>query len=308
MSAASTTIAATTIPPRTGTAGAVTSFVPLTTVFTANPVCSELFVKFSSNTHGLMGYDPYYGNSIDPHYNCNPSVVSRWFKQSRSGGIKPGETGISMGPFSCPLGWSTLASQIKSSSSTLAECCPPSFYLVNNPSGGISGDCVMDVTSGQILSYASQKSGSKFDTITTTLSHKSTVGAIAITGWNVNYVRSVATSTSAGDIASSATITPSTEKTSTSALSGGEIAGIVVAIVVIAVFLAIALFIFIKRRRKQHQQRAPEADSTQTTQDKQVELHGRDLPHELDQANMVTELPAEHEMRYELDGEGEQKK
>lgn len=166
----------------------------------------------------------------------------------------------------------------------------------------------MDVTSGQILSYASQKSGSKFDTITTTLSHKSTVGAIAITGWNVNYVRSVATSTSAGDIASSATITPSTEKTSTSALSGGEIAGIVVAIVVIAVFLAIALFIFIKRRRKQHQQRAPEADSTQTTQDKQVELHGRDLPHELDQANMVTELPAEHEMRYELDGEGEQKK
>ncbi|KAJ5527893.1 hypothetical protein N7513_012052 [Penicillium frequentans] len=250
MSAASTTIAATTIPPRTGTAGAVTSFVPLTTVFTANPVCSELFVRFASNPHGLMGYDPYYGNSIDPLYNCNPSVVSRWFKQSRSGPIQPGETGISMGPFSCPLGWNTVASQIKSSSSTLAECCPP----------------------------------------------------------NVNYVRSVATSTSVGDIAPSATITSSIDKTSTSALSGGAIAGIVIAIVVTAVLLAIGLFIFMKKRRTQHQQSAAEADSTQTPQDKQVELHGRDLPHELDQATMVTELPTEHEMRYELDGEGEQKK
>lgn len=166
----------------------------------------------------------------------------------------------------------------------------------------------MDVTSGQTLTYASQKSGSKFDTFTTTLSHKSTVGAIAITGWNVNYVRSVATSTSTGDIASSATITPSTEKTSNSALSGGAIAGIVVAIVVTAVILAMVLFVCIKKRRKQHQQNVLEADSTQTTQYKQVELHGRDLPHELDQATMVTELPAEHEMRYELDGEREQKK
>ncbi|KAJ6006483.1 hypothetical protein N7451_004427 [Penicillium sp. IBT 35674x] len=166
----------------------------------------------------------------------------------------------------------------------------------------------MDVTSGQTLTYASQKSGSKFDTFTTTLSHKSTVGAIAITGWNVNYVRSAATSTSTGDVAPSATITSSTEVTSAAALSGGAIAGIVVAIVVTAILLAIALFIFIKKRRKQHQQKIIEADSTQTPQDKQVELHGRALPHELDQANMVTELPGEHEMRYELDGEEEQKK
>lgn len=166
----------------------------------------------------------------------------------------------------------------------------------------------MDVTSGQTLTYASQKSGSKFDTFTTTLSVKSTVGAIAITGWNVNYVRSVAPSTATDDIAPSATATSSTADKSASAVSGGAIAGIVVGIVAIAALLAVSLFIFIKKRRKQHQQRAPEADSTQIRQNKQVELHGRDLPHELDQANMVTELPVEHEMRHELEGEGEQKK
>lgn len=74
-----------------------------------------------------------------------------------------------------------------------------------------------------------------------------------------------------------------------------------------AALLAIALFIFIRKRRKQHQQSAPEADSTQVRQNQQFELHGQDLAHELDRANMVTELPTEH-VRYELEGRGEEKK
>lgn len=166
----------------------------------------------------------------------------------------------------------------------------------------------MDVTSGQTLTYESQKSGSKFGTFTTTLSSKSTVGAIANTGWNVNFVRSVAPSTSTIDSVPSTTATSLTENTSTSLISGGAIAGIVVGIVVMAALFTIALFILIKKRRKQHQQRTPEADSTEIRQSKQAELHGQDLPHELDQATMVAELPAEHEMRHELEGGGEQKK
>lgn len=124
-----TTIAATTIPERTGTAGGITSFVPLTTVYTANPICGNVFVKYPTpNNHfGLMGWDPSYGEKVDSFYDCNPSIVSRWFTQSTNSGmsVAPGETGISMGPFTCPSGWSTVATVIRSSSSTIAECCPP---------------------------------------------------------------------------------------------------------------------------------------------------------------------------------------
>lgn len=168
----------------------------------------------------------------------------------------------------------------------------------------------MAVTSGQILTYASPTSGSHYGTFTTTLSSHSTVGAIAITGWNVNYVRSVAfsTSTSSDNTTSSATSTSSTGNTPTSAISGGAIAGIVVGVIVGVSLLAMALFIFMRRRRKQRQQTTSEADSSQARQNQQVELHGQCLAHEMDQAHMVAELPTGHGLRYELDGQEEEKK
>ncbi|KAJ6099464.1 hypothetical protein N7467_000999 [Penicillium canescens] len=248
MSAVSTTIAATTIPPRTGTKGAVTSFVPLTTTFTPNSVCSNVFVKFGPNGHGLMGYDPAYG-SIDPLYDCNPSVVSEWFTQSKKGPITPGETGISMGPFIC----------------------------------------------------------SNFGTFTTTLTGSSTVGAIAITGWNVNYVRSVAPSTSMNNNMSNATGTSSIGDSSGSTLSGGTIAGIVIGVVAGLALLIGSLFIFMRKRRKAHQPRAFEADSAQAGQAQRAELHSQQIAHELDQANIVTELPTDNDRPFELEGEEKEK-
>lgn len=160
----------------------------------------------------------------------------------------------------------------------------------------------MAVTSGQTLIYASPTSSSQFGTFTTTLSSHSTVGAIAIKGWNVNYVQSVATSTST----SSDNTTSDTTSTSSSVISGGAIAGIVVGVIAGVSLLAMMLFILIRRRRKQHQKIAPEAGSTQAVQDQQAELHGQDLPHETE-AHEVAELPTEHERRYELDGQQEEK-
>ncbi|KAJ5408222.1 hypothetical protein N7509_002105 [Penicillium cosmopolitanum] len=237
-----TTIAATTIPERTGTAGGITSFVPLTTVYTANPICGNVFVKYPTpNNHfGLMGWDPSYGEKVDSFYDCNPSIVSRWFTQSTN-------------------------------------------------SGGKAGDCAMAVSSGQILTYASATASSHYHTFTTTMMSQSTVGAIAITGWNVNYVRNVASSTS--------TSTSTSDNTTSDATSAGIVVGVIAGVSL----LAMALFIFIRRRRKQYKETTPEADSSQAMQPE--ELHGQDLPHEMDQANMVAELSTEHETRYELDGQ-----
>ncbi|KAJ5974070.1 hypothetical protein N7481_011280 [Penicillium waksmanii] len=200
-----TTIAATTIPERTGTAGGITSFVPLTSAFTANPTCSDLFVNYPNSAH-LMGWDPSYGEKADAFYDCNPSIVSQWFAQSEK-------------------------------------------------SGGKAGNCVMAVSSGQILTYASPTASSLYHIFTTTMTSRSTVGAFAITGWNVNYVRSLASSTSTSTSSDNTTSDATSGNSSTSAISGPE------------------------------------------------ELHGQDLPHEMDHAHMVAELPTEHETRYELDGQ-----
>lgn len=174
-----------------------------------------------------------------------------------------------------------------------------SYSLIHNPSGGKAGDCAMAVSSGQILTYASATASSHYHTFTTTMMSQSTVGAIAITGWNVNYVRNVASSTSTSTSTSDNTTSDATS--GNSSISGGAIAGIVVGVIAGVSLLAMVLFIFIRRRRKQYKETTPEADSSQAMQPE--ELHGQDLPHEMDQANMVAELSTEHETRYELDGQ-----
>jgi hypothetical protein len=132
------------------------------------------------------------------------------------------------------------------------------------------------------------------------MSH-STVGALAMTGWNVNHVRRVASSTSTSTSSDYTTSDATSGNSSTSAISGGAIAGIVIGVIAGVSLLAMALLMFIRRRRKKYQETTSEADSTQAMQPE--ELHGQDLPHEMDQANMVAELPTEHETRYELDGQ-----
>lgn len=163
------------------------------------------------------------------------------------------------------------------------------------------------VSSGQTLTYASPTSGSNFGTFTTTLTVSSTVGAIAITGWNVNYVQSVAPSTSMNNNMPSATGTSSIGDSSGSTLSGGAIAGIVIGVVAGLALLTGSLFIFMRKSRKAHQPRAVEADSAQARQDQRAELQDKQIAHELDQANIVAELPTNNERPFELEGEDKEK-
>lgn len=165
----------------------------------------------------------------------------------------------------------------------------------------------MGVYSGETLTYASPTSGSNFGTFTTTLTVGSTVGAIAITGWNVNYVRSVAPSTSTNNNMSSATATSSVGDSSRSTLSGGGIAGIVIGVVAGMALLIGALFIFMRKRGKAHRPRVFEAAPAKARQAQRAELHDQQIVHELDQDRIVPELPTDREGPFELEGEEKEK-
>jgi hypothetical protein len=106
---------------------------------------------------------------------------------------------------------------------------------------------------------------------------------------------------------SSATGTSSIGDSSGSTLSGGTIAGIVIGVVAGLALLIGSLFIFIRKRGKAHQPRAFEADSAQAGQAQRAELHSQQIAHELDQTNIVTELPTHNDRPFELEGEEKEK-
>lgn len=61
------------------------------------------------------------------------------------------------------------------------------YYLENGVEGSVAGDCLSDVSSGMTLTFALTTPGRSdtWNTATTTLTDSSTVGAIAVVGWNI---------------------------------------------------------------------------------------------------------------------------
>lgn len=111
----------TTVYPAVTSNGAVTSFVPLTTVFTPSADCSNYY---RLNGPSLVAFDPGYGLDIDTQVRCLPPAVTTWWEQGRLGAVDDDHTALSLGPMTCPDEWTTVATSIEDRSSTLAMCCP----------------------------------------------------------------------------------------------------------------------------------------------------------------------------------------
>ncbi|KAI1409709.1 hypothetical protein F5Y13DRAFT_203117 [Hypoxylon sp. FL1857] len=184
----------TTLYPAVTSSGAVTSFVPLTTIFTPSDGCSGYFRQ---NGPSLVAFDPGYGLDIDPDVRCLPSAVTTWWEQGRLGGDSGGHTAISLGPLVCPYEWQTVVTSIEDTSSTLAMCCPSGYYLGDGVPGSVVGDCLSDVSAGMVLTYASTSADNSdtWHTVTTSLTQSSIVGAIAIVGWNIQLTTPTTTPT-----------------------------------------------------------------------------------------------------------------
>ncbi|KAI0475656.1 hypothetical protein GGR56DRAFT_695430 [Xylariaceae sp. FL0804] len=175
---------ATMIYPAVTSSGVVTSFIPLTTVFTPSAGCSG---RYRLDGPSLVAFDPGYGLDIDPDVRCAPSAVTTWWEQGRLGFDGAGHTAISLGPLTCPDDWITVASSVgEDRSSTLAMCCPFGYGLQDGEPGSVGGNCVSSVPPGAVLTFASTSTNTQQWTIvTTTLRSSSTVGAIAVVGWNI---------------------------------------------------------------------------------------------------------------------------
>ncbi|KAJ5918617.1 hypothetical protein N7466_010609 [Penicillium verhagenii] len=197
---------ATTIPAETD-GSTITSFLPLATVYTFPGSCST---KYRLDRPSLMAFDPAYGIDVQTGVDCGPAAVTTWWNSPdvTNGGYK---TVVSIGPVKCPSDWSTVASSTKDSTSTALMCCPFDYYLDGAIAGQLEGNCLSNVSSGMTLTYGSTSDDSDSFTIaTTTMSSSSTVGAIAIVGWNVQYVVSATASVTSSSIATSASTSTST--------------------------------------------------------------------------------------------------
>lgn len=102
--------------------GSVTSYVPLTTVYTPPSSCSTIFRQDGPS---YVAYDPGYGLEISSNTICQPPAVTTWWEQKALGDPASDHTAVSIGPLTCPSSWVTVATSVKDSASTAAMCCPP---------------------------------------------------------------------------------------------------------------------------------------------------------------------------------------
>ncbi|KAL4781236.1 hypothetical protein BJX76DRAFT_363757 [Aspergillus varians] len=255
-------------PPETN-GNAVTSFIPLTTAFPSSSGCGSYF---RLNGPSLMAYDPGYGLEIDTDVRCAPPAVTTWWEQALLGGGGEYHTGVSIGPMTCPEAFTTVVTSVKDGTSTLAMCCPSGYHLVDGTPGQVEGRCLSTVSSGVTLTYASTPydDSTAWETATTTLSESSTVGAIGVVGWNINFAAPTLTSTStsvatntttvaintttaATDTKSVAASTSATASPSSDGLTTGAKVGIGVGVGVAgvaALALFAALYLFLRRRKE----------------------------------------------------------
>lgn len=157
---------------------------------------------------------------------------------------------------------------------------PSGYYLFGGTHGQAEGNCLSDVPKSMTLTFGSTADSdpSSWSMATTVLDAQSTVGAIAIKGWNINVPKTTSTHTPTSTAkpgpkssTSSSTTEQSTESSATDrsiaenlstsntgsseALSTGAKAGIGIGAAVGAigvVALLVALYLF--RQRKKHSQ------------------------------------------------------
>lgn len=104
--------------------GTFTTWLPLTTQFTAPAGCDRLFWKVVTDT--LAVWDPGYALRIpNMSITCQPAQVTTWWNSRdiwTNADLRA--TQYSIGPIVCPAAYTTATAVVDSSGSTLVACCP----------------------------------------------------------------------------------------------------------------------------------------------------------------------------------------
>jgi hypothetical protein len=83
----------------------VTSWIPLTSIFTPSSRCESIF---RLNGPSLVAFDPGYGLDINTAVKCAPSAVTSWWEQARLGVGGDEHMALSIQPLTCPHLWTTV--------------------------------------------------------------------------------------------------------------------------------------------------------------------------------------------------------
>ncbi|KAF7892822.1 uncharacterized protein EAF02_000360 [Botrytis sinoallii] len=302
-------------PAAEGTAGVVTTWLPLTTVYPNVPSCkTELYSP--NNLTQIYAYDPNQ-NAITFATKCWPSEARSWWNQDTSA------TAItSLGPFLCPEAYTVAVTTVVNSGSTLSGCCPSGYALWSLMSQPYPGECTSTITSGATITYVSiwTPAADGYTTMTAVLDSDHAVQAVQINGYNFDgnsavptvtaFSSSTSSSSTSGSASKSETAasgstpsssgaaatytsavsSPSTSDSSNSSsgLGTGAKIGIAVGIAVgiVAIAALIGTIFFMRRRRKYDT--APQQDSPYAAS--QIKMNqvaslpsspGSDVPHEI---------------------------
>ncbi|KAJ5093559.1 hypothetical protein N7456_009420 [Penicillium angulare] len=247
-----------TYPPQE-TSGLTTTFLPLTTTWTAPEYCSTQYIGMNG-TDGELTYrafDPFYHQFANTSATCHPTQILI-LKSHHTGDDTSGYDWTSLGPFICPGNWTSVAETLTKESSTQTACCPSDYTanVVPNTDGYLDVSCISYAGDDMNLTYASYGlPTSNMPFITTFLTDGWKLYAEPASGWNIGPSAANATTTGT-TIPSSTGVTQSTlsagsEHHDSGGSSGaGRKAGIAVGVVVgVLAILALFAFFVIRHRR-----------------------------------------------------------
>ncbi|KAJ5267552.1 hypothetical protein N7478_010360 [Penicillium angulare] len=239
-----------TYPPQV-TSGYTTTFIPLTTAWTAPEYCSTQYLGMNGTDGDLTyrAFDPFYHQYANTSATCNPSQI-----------LEPsGDDWTSLGPFICPGNWTSVAETLTEGSSTQTACCPSDYTanVVPNTDGYLDVDCISYAGGDMNLTYASYGlPTSNMAFITTFITDGWKLYADPASGWNIGPSTANATTTgsttpTSTDVGKS-TSTAGSEHRASGDDGAGRKAGIAVGVVVgvLAVLALFAFFIVRHRRSK----------------------------------------------------------
>ncbi|APA06889.1 predicted protein [Sclerotinia sclerotiorum 1980 UF-70] len=208
-------------PAAEGSAGVVTTWLPLTTVYPIVPRCKNEFYS-PSNLTQIYAFDPNQ-NALTFSTKCWPSEARSWWNQETDA------TAItSLGPFLCPEAYTAVVTQVVNPGSTLTGCCPSGYGLSSLMSQPYPGECTSFFMSGATITYVSSWTPGTdgYTTITTVLDIAHEILAVQINGYNFdgNSAESTVTAFSSSTSSKSASGFNSALATSGSTPSASEAA------------------------------------------------------------------------------------
>ncbi|PMD32307.1 hypothetical protein L207DRAFT_572109 [Hyaloscypha variabilis F] len=240
-------------PPETHN-GIVTSWIPLTSAYPSSSGCDTLWWSVVVST--LAVWDPGYGLTVDSNVHCVPPPVTSWWDQANLGANSL--TQLSIGPITCPVDYTTVATSIVDETSTFVACCPPNYTLVSIVGAGDTSECSSILPANENIAYAVRDESQNWITATTSYTTATPIWGIQINGYNIAQASSTSSTGPSSTPSETGTPTPTPTPQPSSGLSTGAKAGIGVGVALVAIALgALVVWILARRRKRGHAVAAP---------------------------------------------------